>query len=149
MFAVVQHDQGATIADETKQRIQRRSPRLVRQAERPNHRNWHHIGVDKRREVDVPDLALQASRNTHGKACLTDTTRTSQRHQPVVGQEATHFFDLLLATHETRQLARKSLHANHIRGTQWREFVADIRMAQLQDLFRPAGDHAMRGCRDR
>ena len=137
MFAVVQHDQGATIGDEPQQRIQRRSAGLVGQAERPNHGNWHHIGVGERREVDVPDLVIHAGRYTHGKACLADTTRTGQGHQPVIGQETTHFFDLLDASHEAREVAWKSLCANHIRGTQWRKFVADIRMAQLDDLFRP------------
>jgi hypothetical protein len=54
MLTVVQHRQHLTVTDETQQRLHRGAARLVRQAQRASHRDRHQIGIDDRRQIDVP-----------------------------------------------------------------------------------------------
>ena len=117
----------------------RGTARLVRQAERAQHRYRHHLWIGHRREIHKPcptaELGRRLCGDLHRQPRLTDTARAGQGHQPVFGQELAHVVDLRGATDETRQLHRKSVRCNVIGPCKRRELDPQVGMAQLRHAF--------------
>lgn len=74
-------------------------------------------------------------RDLKSKPGLPDTTCTCQRHKPVVRQQPTHVGNLSASADETRQLRRKVLRHNGGLGPQRWEFISEIGVTQLRDMF--------------
>ena len=68
---------------------------------------------------------------------------TGQGHQPVIGEQPAYIVHLGFAPNETGELYQKIVRTNAFSGTQWREIIAKIGVAQLHHPFR-AGQIAQR-----
>ena len=83
----------------------------------------------------VAELGRGASRDLNCETGLAGATGTGQRHQPVVGQQLPHVSNLCAAADKAGELHWKVMHTNAFRGTQRREIVAQVRMAELNYPF--------------
>ena len=137
MLTVIEHHQRLTAADGSNDGVHRRSARLVRKPERAGNGDSYEFDVGDRREVDVPHLVAELVRDPNRQSRLSRTTRSGEGYQSVVGQQPTHVGDLSFTANETRQLRWKTLGRLRFRCSQRRKVIANVRMAQLHNPFRP------------
>jgi hypothetical protein len=137
LFNSSRDHQHLTVANEPQQRIHRRAPRLVGQTQGAGHRDRHHAGIGDRSQIHMPNTVTEfgrdARRDLDGETGLPGATGTCQRHNPVVCQQLPHVSHLCTAANQAGELSRKVVRTHTFRGTQWRELVAQVGVAQLHD----------------
>ena len=98
-------------------------------------------GVGDRRQVDPPHAVLeflgQLTRGLDGEARLTCTACTGECDEPVVAQQRADLVDLTGTSDEAGELRREIMGACGFRGAKWREFVADVGVAELNHPLGP------------
>ena len=107
VFAVVEDEQRALVADEVAERGGRPARRPILESERGEGRLDHERRVLDRRQLDEPDpvreLASRIARPAHGELRLADTARAGERQEPRVAECAPNVVEFLAASYETRQ----------------------------------------------
>ena len=108
---------------------------FVGQARRAGHGDRHSRWIGDRRQIHVPntvaELGRDASRDLDCEPGLASATCTGQRHQPFIGQQLPPVSHLCAGADKAGELHWKVMHTNAFRGSQRREIVAQIRMAEL------------------
>ena len=141
VLAVVEEHQHLAVADEVRDHVHRCLAGLVGQTQRAGDGDGHQIRICDRCEVHVPDavgvVRCHLGGYPHRQPRLARAARTGEGHQAVVPECLLDRADLRPAADETRQLDWKSLFGRGFRGAQGREVVAQIRVTQLRDAFRP------------
>jgi hypothetical protein len=141
MLTVVHDHRHPALTDGPNDAVDRRPAGLVPKAEGARHRHRYDLGMGYRREVDVVHAVREvwpyARRDLDGQPCLTRPACTGQVHQPVLTQQPPHVGHLRLTSDEAGELDRKVGCVNAFSGSQRRELVAQIRMAQLYNTLGP------------
>ena len=139
VLAVVEHEEHRTVTEEPRKCVGCGAARLVREAERPDRRYRHHLGIGDRREIDEPHIAVELGcrlgGDLHRQPGLTDAARAGQGHQPVLGQGLDHVVRQGDATHEPRQLHGKAIGNDAAGGAQRRKLDVQVRMTHLRHPF--------------
>ena len=95
----------------THDRLCGRASDLVLEPERATVVADEHGFVDRRGAFGTPDAVRKIrehrGRDMKGEPCLAGAAGTSQRHQPVIGEQLAYIGELDVASDEARQLQRK------------------------------------------
>ena len=141
VLAVVEHHEESAVADEPQQGVRRGAARFVGQPEHAGRGDGHGVGVGHRSQVDEPDavvvVADHAGSDMDRQPRLARAAGSAEGDEPVRGQGVTQIRRLGLAPDEGRQLGGQSVRDDGARRPQRREVVAQIRVTQLPDAFRP------------